>query len=252
MSDQWMSIVEYARTFSISDMTIRRRIKSGKIHAVLREGKYYIPVKMTDAGKFIPQRKTGIVAEPENEEQTPRTPAVEPQIPRLIPRQISISPNQSATSQNSLWEHRGVEQRSRPNIELSEQHKSPYYNGVLLTANGEAHEFQNTSAGATSLPSRPNPYNYNNSATQITAQADAQIFSQLSHKIENMISLTRDTLGRLDREKRHIQGEFEQKILAQQEQLKNRDMEVQNLRQKLEDMQLLIKIMESKQVKAQI
>jgi len=44
MSEQWLSIVEYARTYSVSDMTVRRRIKTGKLHAVLREGKYYIPV----------------------------------------------------------------------------------------------------------------------------------------------------------------------------------------------------------------
>ena len=44
MSEQWLSIVEYARTYAISDMTVRRRIKTGRLKAVLREGKYYIPV----------------------------------------------------------------------------------------------------------------------------------------------------------------------------------------------------------------
>ncbi len=44
MAEQWLSIVEYARTFSVSDMTVRRRIKTGKLHAVLKEGKYFIPV----------------------------------------------------------------------------------------------------------------------------------------------------------------------------------------------------------------
>ena len=42
MSEQWLSIVEYARLNSLSDMTVRRRIKTGRLHAVLREGKYYI------------------------------------------------------------------------------------------------------------------------------------------------------------------------------------------------------------------
>ncbi len=44
MAEQWLSIVEYARSFSISDMTVRRRIKTGKLHAILKEGKYFIPV----------------------------------------------------------------------------------------------------------------------------------------------------------------------------------------------------------------
>ena len=43
MAEKWLSIVEYARTFSISDMTVRRRIKTGKLKAVLKDGKYYIP-----------------------------------------------------------------------------------------------------------------------------------------------------------------------------------------------------------------
>ena len=37
-----MSIVEFARHYQISDMTVRRRIKTGKLQAVLRNGKYYI------------------------------------------------------------------------------------------------------------------------------------------------------------------------------------------------------------------
>ncbi len=44
MAEKWLSIVEYARDFNISDMTVRRRIKTGKLNAVLKEGKYYIPV----------------------------------------------------------------------------------------------------------------------------------------------------------------------------------------------------------------
>jgi hypothetical protein len=44
MAEQWLSIVEYARSFAVSDMTVRRRIKTGRLQAVLKEGKYYIPV----------------------------------------------------------------------------------------------------------------------------------------------------------------------------------------------------------------
>ena len=49
MAEQWLSIVEYARTFDVSDMTIRRRIRTGRIKAVLREGKYFIPVSVDHA-----------------------------------------------------------------------------------------------------------------------------------------------------------------------------------------------------------
>ena len=49
MAEQWMSIVEYSRSFSVSDMTVRRRIKNGKLHAVLKDGKYFIPVDQNSA-----------------------------------------------------------------------------------------------------------------------------------------------------------------------------------------------------------
>lgn len=45
MSDSWMSIIEYARIYNVSDMTVRRRIKTGRLNAELRDGKYYIPIK---------------------------------------------------------------------------------------------------------------------------------------------------------------------------------------------------------------
>lgn len=53
MAQQWLSIVEYARAFSISDMTIRRRIKTGKLSATLKDGKYFIPVNVAD----LPQKE---------------------------------------------------------------------------------------------------------------------------------------------------------------------------------------------------
>lgn len=44
MAEQWLSIVEYAKKHDISDMTVRRRIRAGKVEAELREGKYFIRV----------------------------------------------------------------------------------------------------------------------------------------------------------------------------------------------------------------
>ena len=49
MQQEWLSIVEYARAFDVSDMTIRRRIKNGKLRAVLKDGKYFIPVEGASA-----------------------------------------------------------------------------------------------------------------------------------------------------------------------------------------------------------
>jgi hypothetical protein len=66
MADQWLSIVEYARTFKVSDMTVRRRIKTGRLHAVLKEGKYFIPVPVGDvrATEDAPARPAAAPARP--------------------------------------------------------------------------------------------------------------------------------------------------------------------------------------------
>lgn len=68
MADQWLSIVEYARTFAVSDMTIRRRIKTGRIKAVLKEGKYYIPVgpngEILEEGVEVAPVKAAAIAVP--------------------------------------------------------------------------------------------------------------------------------------------------------------------------------------------
>lgn len=75
MSEAWLSIVEYARKFHVSDMTIRRRIKTGRLHAVLREGKYYIPVGHTK-----------IHARNDFEDETPElSPAPEMPKPKEMP-----------------------------------------------------------------------------------------------------------------------------------------------------------------------
>ncbi len=42
MDGQWYSISQFARHHNLSDMTVRRRIKTGRLKAVLKEGKYYI------------------------------------------------------------------------------------------------------------------------------------------------------------------------------------------------------------------
>ena len=57
MSGTWMSIMEYARHYNVSDMTIRRRIKTGKLRAELRDGKYYIPAHDTTYSQTLPREE---------------------------------------------------------------------------------------------------------------------------------------------------------------------------------------------------
>ncbi|MDA9951679.1 hypothetical protein N9D31_03785 [Oligoflexaceae bacterium] len=103
MSQQWYSIVEYARAFSISDMTVRRRIKTGKLNAVLREGKYFIPV------------------EEANQQASPppvQTPQHRPAITRTSANQESTRShiNESYSSQRSYTPQSETYRESRPKV----------------------------------------------------------------------------------------------------------------------------------------
>lgn len=62
-----LSIVEYARRHSVSDMTVRRRIKTGKLKAILKEGKYYIPDYVTSSQQRTVQAHTPKHAPPPNQ-----------------------------------------------------------------------------------------------------------------------------------------------------------------------------------------
>jgi hypothetical protein len=60
MAEQWLSIIEYARATGISDMTIRRRIRCGRIKAELREGKYFIPVASEPSSAGVSRATTPV------------------------------------------------------------------------------------------------------------------------------------------------------------------------------------------------
>lgn len=74
MTEQWLSIVEYARTLSVSDLTVRRRIKTGRLSAVLREGKYYIPVQVDGQGNVVTRNGRSVPVQQEVATPTPPAP----------------------------------------------------------------------------------------------------------------------------------------------------------------------------------
>lgn len=85
MSDQWLSIVEYAREYSVSDMTVRRRIKTGRLHAVLKEGKYYIPKKAESISDSTPRETIDLRGAAAV--QT-RTPLAQTELPQSMNRMV--------------------------------------------------------------------------------------------------------------------------------------------------------------------
>ncbi|MBI2602540.1 MAG: hypothetical protein HYW48_05740 [Deltaproteobacteria bacterium] len=110
MSEGWMSIVEYARRFNVSDMTVRRRIKTGKLPAELKDGKYFIRVQQPALPP--PQGENQVRREPPSQPQERFTPyqAKNPErdhetAPRHFPRPDSSSPPPRDPVNNGAYRH---------------------------------------------------------------------------------------------------------------------------------------------------
>lgn len=175
MADQWLSIVEYARTHAISDMTIRRRIKTGRIKAVLREGKYYIPVGPN--GEII-----------EEAVESPKAAASS-----ALPRSTEVP---------------------RPTISSF----PPEDTGIRPGASFKT------------LP-----------------QALSQNLLRAEHSLVDTNSLLQfcdKTVTRINSIERHLQDSYQARIQALEAQLRLKDATITQLKQQVEDLQMLVKLME--------
>jgi len=178
MNDQWLSIVEYARQFNISDMTVRRRIKTGKLQAILREGKYYIPTASTASR---PQDNT-----PTRNHQ----PVV-----KARPNHFETTPPN--TMQNS------------PKQQYQPQTKRNYIpNSITQTIQGH----------------------------DSTATIDAT----------TLIAFCEGSLQKLSETETRIEAQYQEKTARLETTISNRDLEIKQLSQQIEDLQVLVKILEKK------
>lgn len=207
MTEQWLSIVEYARTFQVSDMTIRRRIKTGKIHAILQDGKYFIPVAGNNTSNVRPSQ--------------PAAPRYHPD--RSTP--ISTTANSSPIYNSGPDTVRQVPPANNDgNVMRGHQIAvKPMY-----VANFSQAEAQST--GDTAIPiSLRRPL-----SGQDTSLVDTRA----------LLAYCEASLRKvMDNERRTVE-KFKSKLEAVEATLQSRDLEIKSLRQQLEDLQLLVKILE--------
>jgi excisionase family DNA binding protein len=57
---EWLSIRDAAQAMGVSDLTVRRRIKDGRIEHRLRDGKYYVRVSTTAGTNLSPVEKVSL------------------------------------------------------------------------------------------------------------------------------------------------------------------------------------------------
>ena len=134
MQDGWISINDYARKFNISDITVRRRIKQGKIPAELKNGKYYIRADYQDTSTATDQHSVPppIVSRPRPSFLPPPPTSVPPthtvaEPPKVvateIPTQTSPLPDQQSKELLEFCDRYLAELKAREQ-HLAKRHES--------------------------------------------------------------------------------------------------------------------------------
>jgi hypothetical protein len=200
MAEQWLSIVEYARTFKVSDMTIRRRIKTGKLHAVLKDGKYYIPIPFSEGGK----RSQPVEIDDPSQgnyryESAPARPQQEMQIIKAHP----------AASKTIVAPQEPIRQHS--SVIPAPEREEPRYSAVPQ------------------------------SLAEPLMQGEKSIVDSRA-----LLAYCDATLKKMNEMERRTVERFKSKLDSVESTLALRDSEVRSLRQQVEDLQVLVRILEKK------
>ncbi len=232
MVEQWLSIVEYARTFTTSDMTIRRRIKTGKLPAVLKNGKYFIPVSVDENG--TPYREVRSNAPASGPlELTPR------QMPPRYPESRIVSPQASAESDLLIVKKNTVPHSlGQKPIDTSFPKytaNNPNFSKKPLPPTQHAPVFNMPDEDRT-IPS--------NIWRPVAERGSVTVESQ------NLLSFCESVVTKLSQTEKRIEQEYKEKIAALEAKLTAKEFEISQLRQQVDDLQLLAKILERKKTPA--
>lgn len=245
MADQWLSIVEYARCFNISDMTVRRRIKNGKLHAVLKEGKYYIPI--ADEVAAAPSRRQhSVVDVGEHDLRDYRGQSWQEELDSDDYLDSSRYPQQQSPKQfherNRLERSRYPQERYQSHYSSNEFTKPTHAKTVYQ----QNKKFKNNDARKNIKDSR----DFAHLPKEITGNFNGQNSSMI--ETEALLSFCNTAMKSIDESKKAIEKSVQGKVEALEQrtkvleaQLGEKDQKVDDLKQKIEDFQLLIKIIET-------
>ena len=211
MAEQWLSIVEYARTTGISDMTIRRRIRTGKIKAELKDGKYFIPLA-------VDQTTGAVIFNKPVQQQYSSHP-------------VKNHPNPGVPVDRSM----PVVRRAEEDIFLaSDAHVSPRHISTSRPAqSSHANLTQNINAWSTLPGNLTNPL-VDAGLASVEARA-------LIEFCDRALEQAKTTVASVD-------GKYGARLESMNAQLRNKDFEIKSLNQQIEDLQLLVQILERKKI----
>lgn len=209
MTQQWMSIIEYARHFNVSDMTVRRRIKNGKLYASLKEGKYYIPVDENHRPQFDDELEFATEAR--------------------------IQPQKSAPLM-------------RDNLGTSKHLDFDFRNDSFALPRPS----QVTQAGPRSVgihiekPSIPIDFPLPNFPPQILKDPEPSL-EPSKKTVAEVLEFANKAMESVEEKFRAKELEWESRLRSKEQELANRDQKIDMLKQQIEDLQLLVKVLEGSQ-----
>ena len=204
MSDTWLSIIEYARRYNVSDMTVRRRIKTGRLNAELRDGKYFIPAQASSVPQPFPGPELAISPSPHSE---------------------PVASSQTRTP----YSHETVDKQNDKLLA-----RQPTANTDNLYAEDTSHTYP---------PAQPSLQKAQAVATYANSSAsNPGLLAELCETMLEKISQREDLLKAAFQTERDL---FSEKIKFFEMELKNRETEIQFLKKEIEDLEVLVKILES-------
>lgn len=201
MAEQWLSIVEYARTFALSDMTVRRRIKNGKIKAVLKDGKYFIPVHGAASA-----------------------PAPTPTVERPTPVQMAPA-HRPPVSRPAQQYPTNMDIHRAPPPRMPEQRPTPVSYDPVPVA-----------------PQVGQLYTLPDAVTKNLASYEHTVVTT-----QQLLNFCHNALKKQELLEKQVEQRFASRIQAFEHAVQAKDAEIVNLRQQIEDLQLLVKVFERKQ-----
>ena len=215
MTEQWLSIVEYARTYQVSDMTVRRRIKTGKLHAILQDGKYFIPTPTPTPTPGHEGRGSSVNPSAESREGVANVQ------PMVTPRHQSqhLAYHQAPTRPKN---HEITASKNHPQVHAGFQASKP------------------SPTRASSLPEDGDGVIPNSLRRALSAEDLSLVDSRA------LLAYCEASLRKLAEGERRTVERFKSKLEALEAALAQRDFEIKTLRQQAEDLQLLVKILEKR------
>ena len=227
MNEQWLSIIEYARMHDISDMTVRRRIKKGKISAVLKDGKYYIPLSAESSHMTA----TNIGYE------TPSAPLSAMPQPAVMRKNISVPNQRSQAYYQEVPEPMNVAQRTevqRPAVANADAQSIEASLKRSLDVRGHAR----SQAPAVNLDN----IKYLSQSILHEMQKDKTTLASSQKLFEYCDSLIKS----IDDQKKLLSQKFDAERISYQHEIKGLQLENERYRQQIEDLHVLVKILEQK------